>query len=93
MAAVVLRLYVSGQTTRSELALANVRRLLARPGAVACDLEIIDILSRPEVAEEENLLATPTLIKVAPPPVRRVIGDLSDMQAVSDALGLDQGDI
>ncbi len=93
MAAVVLRLYLSGQTTRSEQALANVRRLLSQPNAVACDLEVIDILSRPEVAEEENLLATPTLIKVAPPPMRRVIGDLSDMQAVSDALGLGQGEM
>ena len=90
MVGVVLRLYVSGHTTRSEQALANARRLLSQPGAAAVDLEVIDILQHPELAEEENLLATPTLIKVAPPPIRRVIGDLSDMQAVSDALGLSQ---
>ena len=92
MAAVVLRLYVSGQTTRSETALANARRLIARAEDADCDLEVIDILQCPELAEEDNLLATPTLVRVAPPPQRRVIGDLSDTQAVSDALGLSNTD-
>ena len=90
MASVVLRLYLSGQSSRSQTALANLRRLLAGADGIACELEVVDILEQPELAEEQSLLATPTLIKMAPPPMRRVIGDLSDLQAVGDALGLSQ---
>ncbi|MCB9948606.1 MAG: circadian clock protein KaiB [Rhodospirillaceae bacterium] len=90
MAPLLLRLYVTGHTPRSEQALINVRRLVDELDIGPHDLEIIDILEQPERAEEENLLATPTLIKVVPPPIRRVIGDLSNLRAVAEALGLDR---
>ena len=50
-------------------------------------MEVIDVLERPQLAEDEKILATPTLIKVLPPPLKRVIGDLSDTEKV--LLGLD----
>lgn len=90
MAPLLLRLYLTGRTPRSEQALINVRRLVAELIPGPHDLEIIDIQEHPERAEEENLLATPTLMKVAPPPIRRVIGDLSNIRAVAEALGLDR---
>lgn len=90
MAPLLLRLYLTGRTPRSEQALINVRRLVAELNLDVHELEIIDILEQPERAEEENLLATPTLIKVDPPPMRRVIGDLSNVRAVAEALGLDR---
>ena len=87
-----LRLYITGQTPRSEKAIANLRRIMVAEGLEdAYEVEIIDVLERPEMAEEERILATPTLVRTLPPPVRRVIGDLSDWELV--ALGLDLNEI
>lgn len=88
----MLRLYITGQTSRSEKAIANLRRIMVAEGLEsAYELEIIDVLDRPDLAEEERILATPTLIRRLPPPLRRVIGDLSDWELV--ALGLDLNEI
>ncbi len=90
--ALQLRLYITGQTPRSEKAIANLRRIMIAEGLEhAYELEIVDVLERPELAEEERILATPTLIRTLPPPIRRVIGDLSDWELV--ALGLDLNEI
>ncbi len=87
-----LRLYITGQTSRSEKAISNLRRIMAAEGLdTAYELEIIDVLDRPDLAEEERILATPTLIRRLPQPMRRVIGDLSDWELV--ALGLDLNEI
>ena len=83
----VLKLYVNDMTSRSERAIANLRRICAEELAGQYDLVIIDILERPQLAEDEKIMATPTLIKVLPEPLRRVIGDLSDTEKV--LLGLD----
>ena len=88
MSKFVLKLYVTGRTPRSERAVANLRRICARFQAAQYDLLIIDVLDRPQLAEEEKILATPTLIKESPPPARRVIGDLSDMAQVLSVLDL-----
>ena len=53
-----------------------------------CSLEVIDVINNPELAEKAKILATPTLVKVAPEPVRKIIGDLSDKEMVLSALGL-----
>lgn len=82
-----LKLYITGKTPRTERAIANLRRMCAEDLAEAYELEIIDILEHPELAEDERILATPTLIKKLPPPLRRVIGDLSDRDRV--LVGLD----
>lgn len=83
----VLKLYITGQTPRSEAAIANLRKICEMELNGVYEMVIIDILERPQLAEDEKILATPTLIKELPPPLRRIIGDLSDTEKV--LLGLD----
>ena len=83
----LLRLYVTGKTPRAEMAIANLRRICDEELRGQYELQIIDVLEHPQLAEDEKILATPTLIKRLPPPLRRVIGDLSDKEKV--LLGLD----
>jgi len=92
MYADVLRivLYVTGDTTRSAEAIANlqeIQKLLSGQ----CEITVVDVLEHPELAEREKILATPTLVKVAPPPLRRLIGDLSDKALVLSLLDLGGG--
>jgi len=79
---------VTGATPRTQLAVANLRRICEAELANECDLEIIDVLEQPQVAEDQRILATPTLVKHLPPPLRRVIGDLSDRDKVLFGLEL-----
>jgi circadian clock protein KaiB len=78
----VLKLYVAGNTPNSVRALRTLKNIL---GVYA--LKVIDVLKNPQLAEEDKILATPTLSKVLPPPVRKIIGDLSDREKV--LIGLD----
>ncbi|HKO17057.1 MAG TPA: circadian clock KaiB family protein [Gemmatimonadaceae bacterium] len=78
----LLQLYVAGRTPRTELAVANLNALCEDELAGRYQLEIIDVLEHPERAEEAKILATPTLIKQLPPPLRRIIGDLSNRERV-----------
>jgi circadian clock protein KaiB len=78
--AFVLKLYVSGSSVRAQSAIANLRALCEQELAGRYELEVIDILEQPELAEQAKILATPTLVKQLPPPLRRVIGDLSDKE-------------
>jgi circadian clock protein KaiB len=84
---ITLKLYVTGNTPRAERAIANLRRICEEELGGKYQMLIIDVLERPQLAEEEKILATPTLIKSLPPPLRRIIGDLSDTEKV--LLGLD----
>lgn len=83
----LLKLYVTGRTPRAERAIANLSRLCDQELEGAYELEVIDVLKHPQLAEDDRILATPALIKQLPPPLRRVIGDLSDTDKV--LLGLD----
>ena len=83
----ILTLYVSGTSPRAERAIANLRRICEEELGGRYKLDIVDVIEHPEVAERERILATPTLIKQLPPPLRRVIGDLSDKDKV--LLGLE----
>src|SRR4051812_43399378 len=83
----ILKLYVTGSTPRANLAIANLRRICETELHGDYELHIIDVLEQPQLAEDERILATPTLIKQLPPPLRRVIGDLSDSEKV--LLGLE----
>ncbi|HEX2168245.1 MAG TPA: circadian clock protein KaiB [Longimicrobiales bacterium] len=83
----LLKLYVTGQTPRAERAIANLRQICETDLGGQYELQIIDVLENPQLAEDEKILATPTLIKRLPLPLRRVIGDLSDKEKV--LLGLD----
>jgi circadian clock protein KaiB len=78
----LLKLYVTGKTPRAEMAIANLRRICEEELQGRYELEIIDVIEHPQRAEDEKILATPTLIKRLPPPLRRVIGDLSDKEKV-----------
>ena len=78
---------MTGATPRAQNAIANLRRICDEQLGGQYELEIIDVLERPDLAENDKVLATPTLIKQLPPPLRRVIGDLSDRDKV--LLGLE----
>jgi circadian clock protein KaiB len=82
-----LRLYVTGLTPRSTRAIANLRALCEEFLAGRHELEVIDLYQQPELAQNAQLIAAPTLVKELPLPVRRLIGDLSDEQRV--LVGLD----
>jgi circadian clock protein KaiB len=84
----ILKLYVTGSSPRAETAIANLRRICEQELRAEYTLEIIDVLEHPQAAEDDRILATPTLIKQLPPPLRRVIGDLSDKDNVLIGLEL-----
>jgi circadian clock protein KaiB len=84
----ILQLYITGLTPRSERAIANLRRICEEKLDGGYEMVIIDVLERPQLAEDERILVTPTLIKPLPLPSRRVIGDLSDMEKVLSELDL-----
>ena len=76
----VLRLYVTGMTTKSIRAIANVRKICNEHLAGSYELEVIDIYQQPKLAAGEQIIATPTLIKKLPLPLRKLIGDMSDTE-------------
>jgi len=83
----VLKLYVTGETSRSLSALKNLKKILSEDYKGAYSLKVVDVLKHPKLAEDDKILATPTLIKILPPPLARIIGDLNDREKV--LLGLD----
>ncbi|ELS02629.1 circadian clock protein KaiB [Xenococcus sp. PCC 7305] len=83
----VLKLYVAGNTPNSVRALKTLKNILEQDFQGVYALKVIDVLKNPQLAEEDKILATPTLSKVLPPPVRKIIGDLSDREKV--LIGLD----
>ena len=83
----VLRLYVTGTTRNSERAIVNIRKICEEHLKGRYELEIVDIALHPALAEGEQIIAAPTLIKLLPLPLRRFIGDMSQTERV--LLGLD----
>jgi circadian clock protein KaiB len=83
----ILTLYVTGTSPRTRVAIDNLNRICTQELDGRYELEIVDVLEHPQRAEDERILATPTLIKQLPLPLRRVIGDLSDKDKV--LLGLE----
>ncbi len=77
-----LTLYITGRTPRSEQAVINLRNICNNELKDRVKLVIIDVLDHPELAEEKRILATPTLIKQKPEPVKIIIGDLTDKEKV-----------
>ena len=84
----VLRLFVTGTTSRSQRAIANLRRICEQDLAGRFDLEVIDVYQNPEATRDLQIIATPTLVKILPQPLRRIIGDLSDREKVLAGLDL-----
>jgi len=83
----VLRLYVTGSTPRSKLAIMNLKKICEEELGNRYDLEVIDIYQQPELARDEQIVAAPTLIKKLPLPLRKLIGDMSNTERI--LLGLD----
>ncbi|MEP6731685.1 MAG: circadian clock KaiB family protein [bacterium] len=88
MTTYLLKLFVTGASSRTETAIANLSRICEQELAGRYELEIIDVLEHPDLAEDEKILATPTLIKSLPLPLRRVIGDMSNTEKVLLGLAL-----
>ncbi len=84
---VILKLYVTGKSPKSESAITNLRNLCDKQLDGEYEIRIVDVLERPQLAENERIIATPTLIRELPPPIRKIIGDLTDIEKV--LLGLD----
>lgn len=85
-----LRLYVSGQALNSRTAIRNLEQI-QQALADRASVEVIDVREKPELAEEDRILATPTLVRREPRPVRKIIGDLSDTARVLAGLEIDAG--
>jgi circadian clock protein KaiB len=83
-----LRLYVAGQTPKSMIALANLKRICQEHLANRYTIEIVDLLQHPELARRDHIMAIPTLIRNLPEPVRKIIGDLSNTERVLIGLEL-----
>ena len=83
----LLRLYVTGSTSRSIMALTNLKKICEEYLEGKYELEVIDLFQYPSLAKDEQIIAAPTLIKKLPLPFRRIIGDMSDKEKV--LLGLD----
>src|SRR5215211_2327062 len=88
----LFRLFIAGDSLRSRQAVTNLRRLVDERLAGRYQLTVIDVMADPESAEAARVLTTPTLVKEAPAPPRRVTGDLTDAGQVIVALGL-EGDL
>ena len=83
-----LRLYVAGQTPRSVAALENLRSTCDQHLSGRYVLEVVDLLANPAIAREHQIVAIPTLVRLLPMPVRKLIGDLSDRQRLLSGLEL-----
>ena len=83
-----LRLYVTGQSPRSVTALANLRTVCEEHLAGRYQLEVIDLLVEPGLARGDEIVAVPTLVRILPAPIRKIIGDLSDTEKVLVGLQL-----
>ncbi|EGV20069.1 circadian clock KaiB family protein [Thiocapsa marina] len=85
----LLRLYIAGRTPAADRAVRNLEQLAVEVATadLVLQIEVIDILKRPQLAEDERILATPVVIRKLPPPMRRVVGDLSEREKV--LIGLD----
>jgi circadian clock protein KaiB len=82
-----LRLYVAGQTPKSIAALANLKKLCEKHLAGRYTVEVIDLMKEPALAQRDQIVAIPTLIRHLPEPLKRIIGDLSNAEKV--LVGLD----
>ena len=82
-----LRLYVAGQTPRSVAAIANLQKLCEEHLAGKYRIEVVDLVSNPQLARTDQILAIPTLVRRLPVPIRKIIGDLSNSERV--LVGLD----
>lgn len=84
----LLRLFVNGHSAATRAAVDDLHRLCDERFPSQYEIEVVDVQTHPELAEHDRILATPTLIRRLPPPIRRVIGSLTDAQRVLEGLDL-----
>jgi len=84
----ILRLYITGTTNRSAIALANLKKICEEYLEGQYELEVIDLYQMPGLAKDDQIIAAPTLIKKLPLPFRRIIGDMSNAEKVLMGLEL-----
>ena len=89
----ILRLYIAGKTLRSETALQNLERICQENLAGKYRIEVVDLLVDPQLAEGDQILAVPTLVRQLPSPIKQLIGDLSDTEKVLVGLDLKTGKV
>jgi len=82
-----LRLYVAGQTPKSVLAFANLKKMCEQHLRGRYEIEIVDLADNPQLARGDQILAVPTLVRRLPQPIKKIIGDLSNTERV--LVGLD----
>ena len=85
-----LRLYVAGETPRAGAALANLKRVCEEHLSGRYTIEVVDLLKNPRLAAGDQILAVPTLVRRLPPPMKKIIGDLSNEERVLVGLDLRQ---
>ncbi len=86
-----IRLYVAGDSPNSARAIANLRAALAALSSSRDDVEIVDVLRAPERGLEDGVMVTPMLVRVSPPPERRILGNLSDRATLEGLLSIHGG--
>jgi circadian clock protein KaiB len=84
----VLRLYITGQTSLSSASVRNLLRVCQDHLASQYEVQVIDICQQPELAREAQIIATPTLVKTSPAPMRKLVGNLSSQREVLKGLGI-----
>ena len=87
----VLRLYVAGQTPKSLTAFANLKKVCEEHLQGKYQIEVIDLSENPQRARTDNIVVLPTLVRKLPPPLRRIIGDLSDSERVLVGMEIEPG--
>jgi circadian clock protein KaiB len=85
-----LRLYVAGQTPKSLTAFANLRRICEEHLAGRYQIEVIDLMKHPELAQTDQIIALPTLVRKLPEPIKRIVGDLSNSERVVLGMNLEK---
>jgi circadian clock protein KaiB len=85
-----LRLYVAGQTPKSLTAFANLKRICEEHLSGRYQIEVVDLLKQPELAQMDQIIALPTLVRKLPEPIKRIVGDLSNSERVVVGMNLEK---
>lgn len=87
-----LRLYIAGATSKSARAMANLRRICDQHLAGRYEITVVDLVENPHLASADQIVAIPTVVRCRPLPVRKIVGDLSDMDKVLSGLDIQPAD-
>lgn len=86
-----LRLYVAGQTPRSLTAFSNLKKICEQHLPGRYEIEVVDLMKNPQLAHSDQIVALPTLVRKLPEPIKRVIGDLSNIEKVMVGIDMESG--